>query len=116
MRHFIINESNGVLVPIISITVKYITPNNILGISFLLLNIIINIIGVSIDIIPLTSLAELKKPNVPAFVISYDLYPILNNVGININIKYKNTVVNKVNLDILISSLILYKAINTIGK
>ena len=43
--------------------------------------------GVRIDIIPLISFAELKNPNVPAFVISYVLYPTPNTVGTNNKIK-----------------------------
>ena len=66
----------------------------------------INITGVSKEIIPLISLAELKNPKVPAFVISYDLKPISKINGIKIKNKYKNKVVNNVKLLILISSLI----------
>jgi hypothetical protein len=65
----IIKDNNGVLVPIINITTKYIILNNTLGIIFLDLENIINIIGVSIEIIPLISFAELKNPKVPALVI-----------------------------------------------
>ena len=42
--------------------------------------------------------------HVPAFVISYVLKPIPSTNGINIKIKYKNKVVKRVKLLILISS------------
>ncbi len=68
------------------------------------------------EIIPLISLAELKKPSVPTLVIWYDLYPSPNRVGTNKNIKYKNNTVRRVILLIFISSFIEYSDINNIGK
>ena len=75
-----------------------------------------NIIGVSIDIIPLTSLAELKKPKYPFFAISYESYPRCNKSGINISNKYNIKVLNKVILLILNSSLIGNNVNKSTGK
>ena len=73
-------------------------------------------IGVSIDIIPLISFAELKNPKVPAFVISYVLNPKFRQFGTKIHTKYVVSTTIKVILLIFISSLILYKLINNTGK
>ena len=63
-------DINGVFVPMVNITTKYIPIIIKDGIIFLVLTSIKTIIGVNMEIIPLISLAELKNPSVPAFVIS----------------------------------------------
>ena len=82
------NDNKGVFVPIVNITYKYSEPIIILKSIFLSFASIRIIIGVSIDIIPLISLAELKKPNVPALVISYVLNPKFRQFGTRIHTKY----------------------------
>ena len=109
-------DNSGVLVPICSITIKYNIAVRIIGIIFLLFTKIMIMIGVSSEMIPLISFAELKNPRVPALVISYVLNPIFRQFGTSIASKYVISNTIKVMKDIFISSFILYKAISIVGK